>query len=263
MPKKYLNGSDVASFIKERQRGAIRGMSRPPKLLIICTNSTPVTESYLGIKQRYASEIGAVVELKASSASSVIADIRAANDSPDTDGIIVQLPLDDPDITEEVLNSVAPSKDVDGLGADSIFDPATPTAILWLLSAYNIAVETKKVLVIGQGRLVGAPLAQILSDSGVAVSIADDTTEDLSSLTIGAEIIVSAAGVPRLLTSDMIPANAVVIDAGTTTDNGEIVGDLTEEVRAREDVLITPLKGGVGPLTVAALFENLIRAAKE
>jgi methylenetetrahydrofolate dehydrogenase (NADP+) / methenyltetrahydrofolate cyclohydrolase len=262
MPKKELNGSDVASFIMERQRAVVRGMDRPPMLLIVSTNPTPVTDVYLGIKQRYADNIGAMVEVQQCSSEQALKVIHEANDNPEIDGIIVQLPLASPELTDDVLNAVSPEKDVDGLSSKSNFDPATPTAILWLLSAYNISIETKKVLVIGQGRLVGAPLSEMLLSSGVMVTVADEATQNLRSLIADAEIIVSAAGVPRLLTADMIPLDVVLVDAGTATDNGDVVGDVADDVRARPDVVITPLRGGVGPLTVAALFENLLRAVK-
>lgn len=262
MAKKELHGSDVASFIKLRQASAVRSMKLKPTLAIVRTNQSPVTDIYLKIKKSYADDIGVNLEVIQTSDSEAIAIINTLNKRLDVHGIIVQLPLDDPSKTEDVLNSVDPAKDVDGLSAKAVYDPATPTAILWLLASYNIDLRGKKVLVIGQGRLVGAPLIKMLKNSDVDVSGADETTKNLSELSTESQIIISAVGRANLITSDMVPLGTVVVDAGTSTDNGEVVGDVSEEVRARADTIITPKRGGVGPLTVAALYENLLSATR-
>jgi methylenetetrahydrofolate dehydrogenase (NADP+) / methenyltetrahydrofolate cyclohydrolase len=177
-------------------------------------------------------------------------------------GIIVQLPLQDPSRTDEIVNLVAPSKDVDALRKESQFEPATPMAILWLLSGYNIDLMGKKILLIGRGKLVGAPLEKILKDSDHDVSIVDREVADMADRAKQADVIITATGSPALLYPDMIKSGAVVIDAGVASEEGKTVGDLAPEVYERDDLTITPRKGGVGPLTVCALFENVIRAAQ-
>jgi methylenetetrahydrofolate dehydrogenase (NADP+)/methenyltetrahydrofolate cyclohydrolase len=160
------------------------------------------------------------------------------------------------------VNLVAPEKDVDALGTRALFDPATPMAILWLLAGYNIDLSTRKVLLIGRGKLVGAPLERMLKHSGIDVSVADRSTTDLKAAALEADVIITATGSPAILSSDMIKQGAVVVDAGVAGEGGKTVGDVAPDVYEREDLSITPTKGGVGPLTVCALFENVIRAAR-
>jgi methylenetetrahydrofolate dehydrogenase (NADP+)/methenyltetrahydrofolate cyclohydrolase len=135
-------------------------------------------------------------------------------------------------------------------------------AIMWLLAGYNINLEGKHVLLIGRGKLVGAPLERILTESGIDVQVITRETADLAEQTKQADVIITATGSPAILYSDMIKEGAVVVDAGVASEDGKTVGDLAPEVYEREDLTITPTKGGVGPLTVCALFENVIRAAQ-
>ena len=130
--------------------------------------------------------------------------------------------------------------------------------ISWLLAGSGVDLKGKKVAIVGRGRLVGAPLEKMWLKSGVDVTVFEKG-DDLSQL-INYDIIVSATGVPGLIKSQMIKAKTVVVDAGTASENGKIVGDVSEEVRQRNDVILTPKKGGVGPLTVSALFDNVITA---
>ena len=157
---------------------------------------------------------------------------------------------------------VAPEKDVDALGALAQFEPATPMAIQWLLAGYNVDLHGKKVLLVGRGKLVGAPLEKILRQSGVDVTVADRSTETLTRLSKESDVIITATGSPAIIYSDMVKQGAVVVDAGVASEDGKTVGDVAADVYDRDDITITPQKGGVGPLTVSALFENVIRAAK-
>ena len=146
----------------------------------------------------------------------------------------------DPTQTEEILNAVAPQKDVDGLRSETSFDAPTPTAISWLLAGYNINLSGKHIVVIGQGRLVGKPLTRMWEASGLEVTVADRATEDLATLVKDADVIVTATGKPGLLTSAMIQPNAVVVDAGVATDSNGLVGGVTLDVRDRSDLTIYP-----------------------
>ena len=158
---------------------------------------------------------------------------------------------------------VNPLKDVDGLGGSSKFIPATAMAIDWLLTGYNIDLNDKKIAIIGEGRLVGAPLAKLWRGNGLDIATYNSRTVDLGDKIRQADITVSAVGTPGLVKSDMISEGAVVVDAGTASEDGVIVGDVDDSVRNRDDLTITPKKGGVGPLTVAALFDNVIAAARK
>lgn len=262
---KVLSGSELAGFIKERQAKAVRGLRQAykiqPKLAIVVTVEKPVIEIYMNLKQRYGADILVDVEIHRVPQNEALATIESLNNNSSVHGIIVQLPLEDPTQTEAIVNAVAPEKDVDALGKKAAFDPATPTAILWLLAGYGIDLAGRKVSIIGKGKLVGEPLEAMLYDSGVDAT-AYDTSDAIESAVSSSDVIITATGSPGVITADMIPLNAVVVDAGVAVEAGKAVGDLADDVYGREDLKLTPKKGGVGPLTVCALFENVIKAAK-
>lgn len=262
---KELNGSELAGFIKERQAKAVRGLRQAfdvrPKLAIIVTVENPVIEIYMRLKKSYGEDILVDVEIYRIKQEEVIGLISQLNEDSGVHGIIVQLPLADPAQTEEILNAVAPEKDVDALGHNALLDPATPTAILWLLAGYAVELKNRKIVIVGKGKLVGQPLEAMLATSDLQV-VSCDSSDDIASEVSTADIIITATGKPGLLTSEMIPPNAVVVDAGVAVEQGRAVGDLAPDVYERDDLKITPKKGGVGPLTVCALFENVIKSAK-
>jgi methylenetetrahydrofolate dehydrogenase (NADP+)/methenyltetrahydrofolate cyclohydrolase len=326
---KILDGTELAGFIKERHAGQVRHLLSKgitPKLAIVQVKDDPVINTYVSLKRKYGSDIGVEVEVHTLKQVGVPELLNKLSNDNSVHGIIVQLPLEDPSETDQIVNLVDPKKDVDALGdpnapwplsdpgtshvstgqgkdehqsetykkydergaesstpqratssagasgsagrqgtalRGSWFEPATPMAILWLLSGYNIDLQGKKVLLIGRGKLVGAPLEKILKNSGIDVNVADRGVKNLADLASEADIIITATGSPAILHPDMIKQNAVVIDAGVASEEGKTVGDLALEVYQREDLTITPEKGGVGPLTVCALFENVIRAASQ
>ena len=263
---KLLNGSDLAGFVKERQVQETRDLLRrgiTPRLTIISTDSDPVSQIYLKLKQKYGADIGAKVDVYQVPMGGVFDLINELNQDNEVHGIIVQLPLADLSQTDKVLNSVSPVKDVDGLGEHAVYDPATPVAIVWLLAGYNVDLASKTVAVVGQGRLVGAPLTQMLTKSGVEVTVFDENSKNLAQHLPEMDVIISATGQPGLLKSELVKSGAVVVDAGTAASEGGVVkGDASDELYDRKDLTLTPKKGGVGPLTVAALFDNLLRAAR-
>ncbi len=262
MTMRELNGSELAGFIKERQAKQVRALRQAwhinPRLAIVTDVENPVIEMYMRLKQRYGADILIDVEIHRVPAGGALEVIQELNNRDDVQGIILQLPISNSDQTDELLESIREDKDVDGLRKRAIFQAATPTAISWLLAGYGVDLKNKKVAIVGRGRLVGAPLEKMWLKSGVDVTVFEKG-DDLSQL-INYDIIVSATGVPGLIKSRMIKPKTVVIDAGTASENGKIIGDASEEVRQRNDVIITPKKGGVGPLTVSALFDNVITA---
>lgn len=264
---KLLNGTELAGYIKERQARQVRGLRQAdkvvPKLAIVQTTDDPVIATYVRMKQRYGADILVDVEIYAVTSDELLATIEKLNGDESVHGIIVQLPLADKSQTEKAVNLVAPEKDVDGLGEHAIFTPATPMAIDWLLAGYNVDLAHKKIALVGRGRLVGAPLAKLWLDAGRDVTVFDKSTSHELSQLGDFDVIVSATGVPGLLTSSMIRSGAVVVDAATSAEHGKIVGDVSADVRERDDLTITPEKGGVGPLTVCALFDNVIRSARQ
>ena len=262
MTMRELNGSELAGFIKERQAKQVRALRQAwhinPRLAIVTDVENPVIEMYMRLKQRYGADILIDVEIHRVPAGGALEVIQELNNRDDVQGIILQLPISNSDQTDELLESIREDKDVDGLRKRAIFQAATPTAISWLLAGYGVDLKNKKVAIVGRGRLVGAPLEKMWLKSGVDVTVFEKG-DDLSQL-IDYDIITSATGVPGLIKSQMIKPKAVVIDAGTASENGKIIGDVSEEVRQRNDVIITPKRGGVGPLTVSALFDNVITA---
>lgn len=263
---KALNGREIADFVKERQAKQVRALRQSwkvfPKLVILQTTDTPVINAYVRLKKQYAEDILVECEPRKVDQTTILATIAELNHDESVHGIIVQLPLADPSETATVVAAVAPEKDVDGLGSTKFFDPATPLAINWLLAAYNIELEGRPLAIVGRGRLVGAPLERMWRASGYDVTAFDDETGDIATELRRFPVIVTATGVPRLITSQMVQVGATLVDAGTASDGGMIVGDVDESVRERDDVTITPIKGGVGPLTIAALIDNVITAAQ-
>ncbi len=264
---KILNGSELAGFIKERQatavRGLIQGHHTHPKLAIVQVKDDPVINTYVRLKKGYGKDIAVNVDIHFISQEEIAKNLQKLNADESVHGIIIQLPLTDTSQTDEIVNMVAPEKDVDALGAKAKFEPATPMAILWLLSGYNVDLKGRHILLVGRGKLVGAPLEKMLKNSGHKVEVIDREAKDLAEHTKKADIIITATGSPAILYSNMIKENAVVVDAGVASESGKTVGDLAPDVYERDDLTITPPKGGVGPLTVCALFENVIRAARK
>ncbi len=264
---KLLDGQELAGYIKERQAKQVRNLRQAhgvsPTLAIVQSTDDPVINTYVRMKQQYGDDILVDVVTHNVSIDQVAQTIQRLNNDDNVHGIIVQLPLSDASQTDHVVNMVARHKDVDGLAAESIFTPATAMGIDWLINGYNIDLRGKRIAIIGAGRLVGAPLARLWKEAGFDVTSFDEHSGDISKKIRRFTVVVSAAGVPNLVKSQSLQPGAIVIDAATSTEHGKIVGDISDDVRERADLTITPEKGGVGPLTVCALFDNVIRAARE
>lgn len=263
---KILNGRELADYIKQRQAHTVRGLIQAegikPKLAIVVTVDNPIIDLYVRLKQQYGADIQVEVDVHRVKQTEVRELLNKLSNDSSIHGIIVQLPLEDPSQTDEIVNLVSPDKDVDALGSKAEFEPATPMAIMWLLAGYNIDLNGKQVLLVGRGKLVGAPLEKILKASDVNVTVADRQTKDLAEVVKQADVIITATGSPAIIFADMVKQGAVVVDAGVASEDGKTVGDVAADVYDRDDLTITPVKGGVGPLTVCALFENVIRSAR-
>lgn len=271
---KILNGAELRDFIKERQAKQVRNLRQSwrvfPKLVIFYASNSPVIETYIRLKKTYGEDILIDVEPVRANVDELPALIKKANKDEEAHGIIVQLPLENTAEerlnnaeTEAILSVISPEKDVDSLSGGD-FDAATATAVNWLVSGYNIELRGQKIAIIGNGKLVGAPLAKMWQNSGHDVTVFDENTSQEMVQTLDQfDVVVSAAGVPGLIKPEMLKQKAAIIDCGTTSENGTIKGDVAESVRqTRHDLKITPEIGGVGPLTVAALIDNVIIAAR-
>ncbi len=263
---RLLDGRELADYVKERQAKQVRALRQAwdtyPKLSIIVANDNPVIDMFVRLKAAYGEDVLIDVDIHKVDQATVPALIETLNNDDTVHGIVLQLPLSDVDQTDELVALIDPAKDVDGLGPKSHFVSATATAIDWLVAGYNVTLRDRKIAIVGAGRLVGAPLAKLWLGAGLDVSVYDDSTINLQESLRAADVIVTATGVPGLIRSSMIAPGKVVVDAGTASENGVIVGDVAADVRERNDLTITPVKGGVGPLTIAALFDAVMTAAR-
>lgn len=261
---KLLSGSELVGFIKEKQayevRCLIQSKKVTPRLAIIIANDDPVIETYVRLKQNYAEDILIITEVHRVKISELNTKISELNKDDKVHGIILQLPIIEPEKTDGFVKLVAPKKDVDGLCSDEFFIPATAMAIDWLVNGYNINLKDKKIAVVGsEGKLVGKPLMKLWAKYNPT---GFDLGSDLGKLK-SFDLIVTATGQPGLIKSGMIGVNSVIVDAGTASEGSKIVGDVDPEIYERDDLTITPPKGGVGPLTIAALMDNVIHSARK
>ena len=272
---KLLNGAELRDFIKERQAKQVRALRQSwrvfPKLVIFYSSKNPVIETYMRLKTAYAEDILIEAEKRFVSPEDLAEEIQKANRDEEIHGIIVQLPLENSNGEKvegedlaKILAEISPEKDVDGLASD-VFEPATAVAIDWLLAGYNVELVGKKIAVVGQGLLVGKPLAKRWKNSGLDIkTFEEQNAEEMRETLSNFDVVVTAVGKAGLISSEMLKQKAVVVDAGTSSENGVIKGDVAEEVREnRQDLTITPKIGGVGPLTVAALIDNVIISARK
>lgn len=250
-----------------------------PSLTIIQVGEDPASTTYIGRKIEAAEKIGiAVRHLKLHqdiSLVSLLDDIESLNHDPDVDGYIIQLPVPDAlwDSFDIIAAEIDPDKDVDGFTAENFGDmalhgageflpPATAAGVVRLLEAEKIDIAGKHAVIVGRSNLVGKPLALMFLNRDATVTVCHSKTEDLGAITRTADILVSAVGKPGLITADMVKDGAVVIDIGTTHKDGKLTGDVDFDAVSKKASAITPVPGGIGPLTVACLLKNVVDAAE-
>lgn len=271
-----LDGQKVSHAIYEKLKKEMKWLASTPKLAVILVGDNPASESYVKIKEETAKAIGINFELfrfpSDIDESDIISRVEILNNNSEISGIIVQLPLPAHFDKYRVLQSIAPKKDVDGLhalnlgkmfaGKESLY-PATALAIMEILNYYEVPIEGRHAVVVGKSSLVGKPVAQMLLNRNATVTICHDRTQDLSFYTKKADILISAAGVPDLIRGDMIKDGSVIIDVGVNKVEGHIIGDVNFKEAKKRAAAITPVPGGVGPVTVVSLMKNVIQAYKE
>ena len=259
---KILSGRELAGFVKERQAGQVRSVvaefGRAPHLVIVRDSDNPVICKYVELKCRYGEDIDIKVTDLCVKPEELLETVQRLNEDDAVDAVIVQLPIMDMTQTDAVVAAIVPEKDVDNLSGQSVFDSATAEAINWLLAGYDVRLDDKRIALVGRGRLVGAPLEKMWRESGYDVTTFG-RGDDLSAL-VDYDVIVTATGQAHLIDNSLVGAGAVIVDAGTASEGGVLVGDVADEVRERGDIAaITPRVGGVGPLTVSVLFDHVIR----
>jgi len=271
---KIINGKEIAETLLGSAKTETSKLQIKPKLVIITYNADERSRVYIDLKLKKAKGVGIDCDLIDWSGKTLI-DCKsemhklASNDS--VDAIIVQLPMIDLENSQEVLDLIPTNKDVDGLSSTSIealknnnylLTPATPKAILEIIEQEDIGLNGKNILVIGKGKLVGLPLSIILKNKGYEVITVDKNTKNLSDITKKADVIISAAGAPKLLTGDIVKNGVIILDAGAAEADGKIVGDVDYESVEPKTSIISKVPGGIGPVTVACLFENVIQTTK-
>jgi methylenetetrahydrofolate dehydrogenase (NADP+)/methenyltetrahydrofolate cyclohydrolase len=243
-------------------------------LVTVLVGDDPASEIYIRLKHKAAEEAGfdtTDLRLPAdTSEDDLLAKLHELNASDDVDAILVQLPLPKHLDEEKVIRAVSPAKDVDGfhpLNAGELYlgrpalVPATPRGIMALLGEHHVELDGANAVVIGRSDIVGKPLAHLLLQSNATVTVCHTHTRDLEAMTLEADVLVAAAGVPVLVTPDMVKERAVVVDVGMNRTDAGLVGDVDPgamEVASK----MTPVPGGVGPMTIACLLENAVRCAR-
>ncbi len=275
-----LDGKALSSKIKEEIKREIENLKKDknivPGLAVILVGDDPASHTYVKMKARACKDVGIYSithEMPETiSEEEIIETIEMMNQNPNIDGILVQLPLPSHIDTTKILEVIDPKKDVDGFhpynfgrlnqGLDS-FVPCTPLGVMELLREYKIDVKGMDACVVGASNIVGKPMAALLLNEFATVDICHIFTKDLKSHTKKADILVVGVGKPNLITQDMVKDGAIVIDIGINKlENNKIVGDVDFKRVSKKASFITPVPGGVGPMTIAMLLKNTIKAAK-
>lgn len=263
-----IDGRAVAEKIYSNLEKEVSKMNRKPKLVVVQLGDNEASNTYINQKKKAAERIGINFELikKPADFSQEGLEnlINELNNDPKVTGLIVQQPLPEQIQVQKIEALISPNKDVDGFGPNSRFKPATPLGIMRLLEEYKVSVKDKTIVIFGRGKLVGAPLKLMMEEAGAKViQIHTQTPEPISVLSLQGDIVVAAVGKPNLVKADMVKDRAVVIDVGINRDSesGKLVGDVDFENVSKKSSLITPVPGGVGPMTVAMLMSNLVSAA--
>ncbi|HET7881892.1 MAG TPA: bifunctional methylenetetrahydrofolate dehydrogenase/methenyltetrahydrofolate cyclohydrolase FolD [Acetobacteraceae bacterium] len=275
MTARIINGKAVAAALRSKLADRVARLSFRPGLAVILVGDDPASAVYVRAKDRAANEAGIqarTIRLPAdASEPAVIAQVEALNADPAVDGILVQLPLPPQVAAQSVIEAIDPDKDVDGfhpLNAGALASghpgivPCTPSGVMQLLSEAGVAVAGARALVLGRSTIVGRPMALLLLGAHATVTIAHSRTRDLAAECRRADILVAAVGKPELVRGDWIAPGATVIDVGVNRrSGGRLVGDVAFAEAIEVAGAITPVPGGVGPMTIACLLENTVTAA--
>ena len=279
MVAKIIDGHAVARQVRAQCRDisdSLKARGVTPGLAVIIVGNDPASKVYVANKIKACSEVGlssTVYAFEAGVADAVVeAEIERLNADPTVHGILVQLPLPKHFDVRRVLGAISIDKDVDGFHlynvgglvlGDTVFPPCTPFGVQKMLEFENIRIEGQNVVVVGASNIVGKPMALMLMQQDATVCICHAKTRDLAQFTILADILVVAAGRPNLITKEMVRTGAVVIDVGINRlPDGSLVGDVDFEGVRQKASYITPVPGGVGPMTVTMLVYNTVHAAK-
>jgi methylenetetrahydrofolate dehydrogenase (NADP+)/methenyltetrahydrofolate cyclohydrolase len=274
-----LDGKKLSSKIKENLKKEtaqfIEKKGVTPGLAVILVGDDPASHAYVSMKAKACKEVGiySVTHEMPSTVTEadILSTIQMINENPKIHGLLVQLPLPSHVDSTKILEAIAPAKDVDGFhpfnlgrlvaGLDG-FVPCTPLGVMELLAEHNVDVKGKDCVVVGASNIVGKPMASLLLNAGATVDICHILTKDLKEHTKRADMIFVGVGKPNLITADMVKDGAVVVDIGINRVGDKLVGDVDFDEVSKKCSYITPVPGGVGPMTIAMLLSNTLKAAK-
>lgn len=277
MTAKIIDGKKTAQKIRAELKLEIQNLKIKPELRVILVGNNPASQIYVKNKEKYASEVGIKSETirlpEDITEEKLLKQIKKLNKDKHINGILVQLPLPSHINEFSVINAIAPEKDVDGFtiynkGLLSIGKPAltpcTPLGIIELLKQYKIKIASKNAVIIGRSNIVGKPMAQLLLNEDATVTICHSKTKNLAEITANADILISAVGKPKFIGKKYVKKDATVIDVAMNRDtkNNRWVGDVDFDNVSKVAKFITPVPGGVGPMTIAMLLKNTVQAYK-
>ena len=275
-----IDGRAIAKRLREEVAEEIKALkekgSGVPKLVVVLAGDDPASQVYVRNKEKACAEVGLLSEVRRIPSTvkekELIDIVRQLNKDKAIQGILVQLPLPSGISELAVLNEISPEKDVDGLhpmnmgkllkGENPLFIPCTPQGIIELVLSTGIEIKGKEAVVVGRSNIVGKPVALLLLQNHATVTICHSRTRDLGEVTRRAEILVVAVGSPGIVRGDMVRKDAVVIDVGSNRVGEKLVGDVDFDSAKEAAGYITPVPGGVGPMTIAMLLKNTLKAAK-
>ena len=275
-----LDGRKLSKKIKEKVSAEVKQLKETcgctPGLAVVLVGQDPASATYVNMKKKACDQVGFYSIThdmpETISQEAIEKTITMLNNDTNVDGILIQLPLPEHIDTTKLLELVDPAKDVDGFhpfnvgrlttGLDG-FVPCTPLGVMELLAEYNIDVKGKNCVVVGASNIVGKPMAALLLNANATVEVCHIFTDDLKKHTLNADIVLVGVGIQNLITEDMVKDDVIIIDIGVNrTDEGKLVGDVDFENVSKKSSYITPSPGGVGPMTIAMLLSNTLKAAK-
>ena len=274
-----MDGKALSLKLKEQMKQRIAQLKQQginPKLVVVLVGDNSASQVYVRNKQKSCGEVGIESEVitmpEQTTQQELLEVVERLNQDETVDGILVQLPLPKQIDEKTVLRSILPEKDVDGFHpvnvgllsiGDECFAPATPSGIIAMFQEYGIDIAGKNCVVIGRSNIVGKPMAALLLKNNATVTICHSKTEDLASYTRRADVVIVATGRRHTLTAEMVKEGAVVVDVGMNrNEQGKLCGDVDYEEVKEKASFITPVPGGVGPMTITELLENTIQAAQ-
>lgn len=273
MPAKIIDGNKIAKEIIEKIKNKVENMKEKPGLALVMVGSNPASEVYVNFKEKDSKEAGFYCERynlnEDTGEFDLLNLINELNNNPKIHGILVQLPLPKHLDEKLVTDAILPHKDVDGftavnlgnlLSEKTILAPATAVAVINLIESTGTKIEGKNAVVVGRSNIVGKPTALMLLEKNATVSVCHSKTKNLSEYTKNADILVVAVGRPNLITKEMAKEGAVVIDVGINRVGNKLIGDVDFDSVKEVAGFITPVPGGVGPMTRAMLMENTLKA---